>query len=178
MHACALADLVGITTVIVPARAGVLSAVGLLASPVQHDLVRSAVEGADVDAALARAGHEAAAAFAATGAVDLVTAVDCRYPGQSHEITVATVADFHAEHARRNGYARPDTPSRWWRCAPRRGSRRRSTSTRCRSTERAAVRGPTVVSEADCTIWVPDGWQGEPGASGALVLTRAELTRA
>ncbi len=45
MHACALADLVGISTVIVPARAGVLCAVGLLGAPVQHDVVRSVVGG-------------------------------------------------------------------------------------------------------------------------------------
>ena len=35
----------GSATVIVPARAGVLCAVGLLASPVQHDVVRSIVDG-------------------------------------------------------------------------------------------------------------------------------------
>ena len=53
MHACTLADLVGISTVIVPARAGVLSAVGLLGAPVQHDVVRSVAAGADTDLALA-----------------------------------------------------------------------------------------------------------------------------
>ena len=53
MHACALADLVGISTVIVPARAGVLCAVGLLGAPVQHDVVRSVAAGADTDLALA-----------------------------------------------------------------------------------------------------------------------------
>ena len=38
------------------------------------------------------------------------TALDCRYAGQSHELTVPTVADFPAEHQRRNGYVRPDVP--------------------------------------------------------------------
>ena len=41
LHACALADALGMAAVIVPARAGVLSAVGLLAAPAQRDLVRS-----------------------------------------------------------------------------------------------------------------------------------------
>ena len=41
LHACALADALGIEAVIVPARAGVLSAVGILGAPRQVDLVRS-----------------------------------------------------------------------------------------------------------------------------------------
>ncbi len=41
LHACALAEALGMPAVIVPPRAGVLSAVGLLCSPVQHDLVQS-----------------------------------------------------------------------------------------------------------------------------------------
>ena len=39
LHACALADALGMAAVIVPPRAGVLSAVGLLCAPMQHDLV-------------------------------------------------------------------------------------------------------------------------------------------
>ena len=41
LHACALADALGMPAVIVPARAGVLSAVGLLTAPRRRDLVRS-----------------------------------------------------------------------------------------------------------------------------------------
>ncbi|HET6954912.1 MAG TPA: hydantoinase/oxoprolinase family protein, partial [Acidimicrobiales bacterium] len=41
LHACALADALDMPAVLVPARAGVLSAVGMLAAPVQHDLVRT-----------------------------------------------------------------------------------------------------------------------------------------
>ena len=41
MHACALADALGMPAVIVPGRAGVLSAVGVMAAPQQRDLVRS-----------------------------------------------------------------------------------------------------------------------------------------
>ena len=106
MHACALADLVGMSTVIVPARAGVLCAAGLLASPVQHDAVRS-LRDLDVEAALEEVRAEVAAALPGS---DVETAVDCRYTGQSHEITVPAIADFHAAHARRNGYERQDTP--------------------------------------------------------------------
>src|SRR5207245_11387210 len=41
LHACAIADANGMTTVLVPPRAGVLSAVGLLCSPRQREIVRS-----------------------------------------------------------------------------------------------------------------------------------------
>jgi N-methylhydantoinase A/oxoprolinase/acetone carboxylase beta subunit len=37
---------------------------------------------------------------------------------------------------------------------------------------RQAAVGPAVVAEADCTIWVPEGWRAEPGPLGALVVTR------
>ena len=36
----------------------------------------------------------------------------------------------------------------------------------------AGSTGPAVVAESDCTIWVPEGWQGEVGAAGAYVLRR------
>ncbi len=41
LHACALAEALGMAAVVVPARAGVLSAVGILGAPQQVDLVRS-----------------------------------------------------------------------------------------------------------------------------------------
>jgi N-methylhydantoinase A/oxoprolinase/acetone carboxylase beta subunit len=51
LHACALADALGIEAVIVPARAGVLSAVGILGAPRQVDLVRSVPDPLDHAAA-------------------------------------------------------------------------------------------------------------------------------
>jgi N-methylhydantoinase A/oxoprolinase/acetone carboxylase beta subunit len=108
---CGVADALGMRTVIVPPRAGVFSAVGLVSSPRRRELVKTwatpaCVEGLD-DArdALARD------VSAAVGGAELVeTFVDCRYEGQSHELTVRRPADFAAEHERRNGYARPGAP--------------------------------------------------------------------
>ena len=54
-----------------------------------------------------RLGAEAAALVGPNSQIE--TALDCRYVGQSHELTVPSVEEFHAEHARRNGYAKPDT---------------------------------------------------------------------
>ncbi len=179
MHACALAEVVGITTVIVPARAGVFCAVGLLGAPVQHDAVRSWLDAGDPTSALAQLGRDSEvalrqeAALPAATAVAVRTALDCRYAGQSHEITVTSVDDFHAEHERRNGYARADALVE---VVALRATARASSSVdveRLPFTSRGAVVGPAVVREPDCTIWVPNGWRGVPGAMGALVLRRA-----
>jgi N-methylhydantoinase A/oxoprolinase/acetone carboxylase beta subunit len=169
LHACALADALGVAAVVVPPRAGVLSAVGLLCSPVQRDVVRSWPTPGDhrgLDDALA-----SLAALAGSG--DVQTALDCRYAGQSHELTVPSVADFPEEHRRRNGYVR-DAPVEVV------ALRARATSPAPLDVAdlpsppaRRAVTGPAVVAEEDCTIWVPDGWRAEPGPLGALVVTRS-----
>ena len=111
LHACGVADALGMRAVIVPPRAGVFSAVGLVSSPRRRELVRSwPTPGSH--AGLDQAMDELArAASAAVGTAELVeTFVDCRYVGQSHEVTVPRPADFPAEHERRNGYARPGAP--------------------------------------------------------------------
>ena len=37
---------------------------------------------------------------------------------------------------------------------------------------RTRVRGPAVVAEPDCTVWIPEGWVAVPGALGAWVVKR------
>ncbi|HKE75050.1 MAG TPA: hydantoinase/oxoprolinase family protein [Acidimicrobiales bacterium] len=179
LHACALADALGMPAVVVPARAGVLSAVGLLTAPRRRDLVRS-WPAPDDHAGLSDARRELAAEAAAlVGAgpeVDVATALDCRYRGQSHELTVPSVAAFADEHRRRNGYARPGDPVEVIAL--------RAVATRPPAVDPGAlpdppsriagpVAGPAVIAEADCTIWVAEGWVARPGAAGALVLRRA-----
>jgi N-methylhydantoinase A/oxoprolinase/acetone carboxylase beta subunit len=159
----------------------VLSAVGLLSAPRRRDVVRSWPTPDDhggLAEALAMLGREAAALVGAAAdggpAPTIETALDCRYRGQSHELTVPTVGEFHDEHRRRNGYARPDQPievvalrvvatlpptvaAEDLPAAPRLGGE---------------VSGPAVIAEADCTIWVADGWSARPGAGGALLMHR------
>ena len=188
LHACALADALGMPAVIVPPRAGVLSAVGLLCSPVQHDLVQSwptPRDHAGLDAALEemteRARAELCGQMAPLGHVDgpeaeqveVKTALDCRYAGQSHELTVSTVADFATEHRMRNGFDRPEASVevvalrvRAIRPAPL------EVTDLPTPPERRAAEGASVVSEPDCTIWVAEGWRADPGPVGALLLTR------
>jgi 5-oxoprolinase (ATP-hydrolysing) len=172
LHACALAEALGMAAVIVPDRAGVLSAVGILGAPRQHAVVRSwptPLEHDGLEAAVA-----ALATLAATGLgpdASVTTAVDCRYLGQSHELTVAKVADFEAEHERRNGYRRRGDPVEVVALRATAVSAVPALSLPPRRRP-AAVVGPATVVEADCTIWVPAGWRADPGPAGALVLTR------
>jgi 5-oxoprolinase (ATP-hydrolysing) len=98
--------------------------------------------------------------------------VDCRYAGQSHELTVAAVDRFPAEHERRNGFARPDAPVEVVALRARARRAAALTAGDLPAVDRPRVRGPEVVAEADCTVWVRAGWTAEPGAGGAWLLRR------
>jgi N-methylhydantoinase A/oxoprolinase/acetone carboxylase beta subunit len=181
LHACALAEALGMPAVIVPARAGVLSAVGLLTAPRRRDLVRSwptPQDHACLTEALGALGKAAAGLVGPAGGdaapPTVETAVDCRYRGQSHELTVASVGEFHDEHRRRNGYARPDEPVE---VVALRAVATRPPTVAVDDLPAAdrledEVRGPAVIAEPDCTIWVADGWTARAGAGGALVMHR------
>ena len=62
-----------------------------------------------LDEALEKLAAAAVAAVDAAGGADVTvtTGFDCRYAGQSHELTVPSIDDFGAEHLRRNGHERP-----------------------------------------------------------------------
>ncbi|MGH9008592.1 MAG: hydantoinase B/oxoprolinase family protein, partial [Acidimicrobiia bacterium] len=182
LHACALAEALGMRAVIVPPRAGAFSAVGLLCSPRQRELVRSWPDPSERDGleqALADLGTEARAVVAGIGAsgsgqpdVEVEYVLDCRYRGQSHELTVSSIEEFHAEHERRNGYSRPDAPVE---VVALRGRARRPAPLEPDAlplVERERCDGPAVAIEPDCTVWIPEGWVAEPGALGAWILTR------
>ena len=118
LHATALARRLGMSGVVVPAHAGVFSALGLLLAPPRVDVARSVLLGglSGLDRFVAEA--IAAAAEALPGS-EVAAFVDLRYRGQSHETTVAChpgeseatlLARFHEAHRRRNGFDRPGDP--------------------------------------------------------------------
>ena len=117
LHACALAEELSMTRVLVPRASGVLSALGLAISDLRRDYLRPLL--ADV-ADLDPVRLESAFTELATVAVDelhkpvLTRQADLRYRGQSFELTVPgggdLVAAFHAEHERRYGYRMDDEP--------------------------------------------------------------------
>jgi N-methylhydantoinase A/oxoprolinase/acetone carboxylase beta subunit len=169
LHACAIADALGMRAVIVPPRAGVCSAAGLLGAPKSREVVRT-FSGDALDDALAAVAAEAQTRVGRDARID--TFVDCRYVGQSHEITVPTVDDFPAEHERRNGHARPGAPVEIVAVRARATSTAPLRISDLPVVDRSAVVGPAVVSEPDCTVWIPEGWRAEPRALGAWVLER------
>ena len=174
LHACALAEVLGMAAVVVPPRAGVLSAVGLLCAPRQRSLVRSWPAPADHQGLQEALAELAGRARDAVGEdADVTTSVDCRYAGQSHELTVATVEGFPDEHVRRNGYARPGAPVE---VIALRATARTPAAVRPEDlggVDRRPAQGPCVVAEADCTIWIPEGWSADVAADGSFVVTRA-----
>jgi N-methylhydantoinase A/oxoprolinase/acetone carboxylase beta subunit len=170
VHACAVAGALGMRAVVVPPRAGVLSAVGLLAAPRQVDLVRSwplTTNGVDE----ARRALAAAAADAAGVGAEVETSIDCRYAGQGHEITVSDVEAFADEHERVNGYRRTDTPIEV--VAVRATARVPAPPVAFgpQSPSRQPISGPAAVAEPDCAVWVPEGWSARVHRSGAWVIT-------
>jgi len=182
LHACAVADALGMPAVVVPPRAGVLSAVGLLGSPRQVDLVRSwpsPTAHAAVPAALAALGAEAAHALGVQSPSDgaepqVEVSVDCRYRGQGHELTVPSIAAFEDEHARVNGFRRAGSPVEVvaLRAVARLPSPVAVDDLAAPGPARRPLSGPAAVAEADCCVWVPPGWRADVHPSGAWVVTR------
>jgi N-methylhydantoinase A len=145
LHACALADELGIETVLVPDAAGMLSALGLAASDERRDLVRSYV-----------VRLEEAGALPGDGEADL------RYEGQSFELTVPLGPDlaesFHRAHEERYGYADRARPIEL--VAVRTAEVRPGPRIEPSRSTRKEVSGPHVLELDGSTCWLPPGWVG------------------
>jgi N-methylhydantoinase A/oxoprolinase/acetone carboxylase beta subunit len=176
LHACALAEELGMPAVVVPPRAGVLSAVGMLGAPQQVDRVRSWPAPDDPTGALAAAaelGREATAELGGSSSLSVEVAVDCRYRGQSHELTVASPEEFPAEHMRRNGFIMDGVAVE---VVALRAAAQLAAPVDVASLPAPArvgpVLGPALIAEPDCTIWVADGWRADVHGSGSWLVTR------
>ena len=97
LHACRLAEKVGITKIIVPGGAGVGSAIGFLQAPVAYEITKSFAVNLDnfdashVNALIKQMTHDAEAVVkpALKNEKPFIHIVaDCRYVGQGHEIQV------------------------------------------------------------------------------------------
>ena len=158
LHACALAEELGSSRVLVPAAAGVLSAIGLVASDERRDRVRSYV-----------GPLRGAGALPGDGEASL------RYRGQSFELRVPLGRDleerFHRAHEERYGYADRDRVVEL--VTVRTADVRPGPPLELRASARRSVTGPELVVLDGATCWVPDGWSGETDGHGTLVLERA-----
>jgi len=157
LHACALADELEIGTVLVPAAAGVLSALGLVASEERHDHVLPYVRPlAEVDD------------LPAEGQADL------RYAGQSFELTVSIqpglAEAFHREHEERYGYA--DRARELELVAVRTAETTPGPEFDLPPDDPFHVHGPATVELDGATCFVAPGWVGDRDGDSTLVLTK------
>jgi N-methylhydantoinase A len=132
LHACELADALGVRQILVPPFPGVLSAYGMLVADVVYDAAQTILEPASAlieDAEglatlYAKLARQVQSVLAQEGFAEpqLEAALDLRYRGQSYELTVPldlpitgervamAVEAFHKAHAQRYGYAMPSEP--------------------------------------------------------------------
>ncbi len=124
LHVAELTGRLGARAAIVPPDPSLLSAYGMLASPVTQEvsrtiLARSDAAGAErlVAASLDELESDARGAMVAAGtdpeALSAERWIDARYRGQSFELAVPAenwMTRFHDAHAERYGYARPESP--------------------------------------------------------------------
>jgi N-methylhydantoinase A len=117
VHACALAEELGVGRILFPRAGGVLSALGLAVSDLRRDYVApllGVTAVAEIEAAFAALERRAETDLPAPAT--LRRYADARFEGQSFELTIpandrAMVTDtFRAAHRRRYGYELEDTP--------------------------------------------------------------------
>src|SRR6185312_10078050 len=93
LHACAIADELGMRRVVVPRASGVLSALGLIVSERRRDLVESVLLTGDeiggARQAVARLAARGRSELDSTDEARVRVGYDLRYAGQAFEITVA-----------------------------------------------------------------------------------------
>jgi N-methylhydantoinase A/oxoprolinase/acetone carboxylase beta subunit len=174
LHACDVADELGIRTVVAPAAGGVLSALGIAAGERRRDAVASVLRplaelrGDDL--------HRLAPAIPRTDGEHLTITVDARYRGQAFELEVdgepldGLAERFARRHEARYGFADEDGEIEIVNVrasavapAPRLPAPARPPG--------GAVAGPAVVHLDGATLWVAAGWTGHP-APGEWRVTR------
>src|SRR5205085_6705193 len=157
LHACALADELEIGTVLVPAAAGVLSALGLVASEERRDHVVPYVRPLEQVADLPTEGD-----------------ADLRYFGQSFELTVpiqpGLAEAFHRAHEERYGYA--DRGRELELVAVRTAATTTGPVFDLPAGEPFHAEGLATLELDGATCFVPPGWVGGGDGDSTLVLTR------
>jgi len=157
LHACALADGLEIRTVLVPAAAGVLSALGLVASEERRDRIVPYVRPLTAVTDLPAEGQ-----------------ADLRYAGQSFELTVpiqdGLAEAFHHAHEERYGYA--DRGRELELVAVRTAETKPGPEFDLPRGTPLHVEGPAPVELDGATCFVAPGWVGDRDGDNTLVLTK------
>ena len=154
LHACALAEELGMEAVLVPAAAGVLSALGLAAGDERRDRVVSHVRPLGEVDDLPPEGE-----------------ADLRYRGQSFELTVplgdGLAERFHRAHEERYGYA--DRGREVELVAVRTADVVAGPELELPGAEPQRASGPALIELDGSTLWIPPGWEGARDGAGWVV---------
>ncbi|HET7314313.1 hydantoinase/oxoprolinase family protein [Salinisphaera sp.] len=123
LHACALAEQLGMTKILVPRASGVLSALGLAVSDLRRDFTRpvlTRLDSAERDAIDALYDEMITEVRADLNSPEIERTADLRYRGQSFELGVVVdgwaddwdelAERFHTAHETRYGYAMREDP--------------------------------------------------------------------
>ncbi len=199
LHACGLADALGMSRIFVPPWAGVLSALGLALAPERRDGVASVMRRCDhVAVETLHDVRESLVAHLTDEQHDLTarTWARMRYPGQGHELdvpfepddtTASLVQRFDTLHRERSGYTldhvaeivsmRATVEGTWWPLHARRPAR--AAPFTFHDTDDGAaldvtVTGPRTVRLPDATLRVARGWKAAALPSGGWWLEREE----
>jgi len=202
LHACEIAAQLGIRTVIVPALAGALSALGMLLADHVRDYAAGVLGRENYGSVFRKL--EVRARRENPGCI-LERSADVRYAGQSYELTVPWQdADpgrpFHAHHRKIYGYSDARRPTEV--VALRVRARRPSSRIRLRAAvgvggteverrrihvagkwadvpvwnrdqlEGKAKKGPALVADYGSTTLVPGGWSFRRDEAGNLLINR------
>lgn len=197
LHACALADRLGMRHVLVPPWAGVLSAFGLAIAAERREAIASVMARADRLGAGALGAHldalRARVADPEPGAARRWW-MRARYVGQGHELEIpvapgddgeALATRFAERHAQRYGFTL-DAPVECVSCrhaavgaARRADFARRGPSTWDPARREddggpvdATVRGPASIALPDATLWVPPEWTARALPTGGWLVER------
>ncbi|HET9425972.1 MAG TPA: hydantoinase/oxoprolinase family protein [Gemmatimonadaceae bacterium] len=195
LHGCGLAEQIGVTRVLVPPHAGVLSAVGLALSPERREAMASVMRRTDAEggASLEALARDLSTRLEAPASWRGLTTARVRYAGQGHELDVpverldmtALRESFEVTHQSLFGY-RLDRPVEIV-------SLRHSASGAERSIvlERSGasvwddaspfdsggalaktVEGPISIALPDATLYVAEGWTASALPIGGWMLER------
>jgi N-methylhydantoinase A len=182
LHACGLAELLGVTRIVVPPHAGVLSALGLAMTPERREAMTSVMlplsDWSDAD----RSERSAALGQGMPAHLKRRTVVlRVRFTGQGHELDVpiragqsalAIAKSFLALHQARYGFtlAAPIEVVSMRLVAEGDG---RSAKIAGGKPAGKRSRGPVSVALPDATLWIGKGWAGRPLPRGGWLLEQA-----
>jgi N-methylhydantoinase A/oxoprolinase/acetone carboxylase beta subunit len=170
LHACDIAEELGIPRVLVPVAGGVLSAFGLAGADLRWDEARSVLSELSAldsgDLAQLREGADS-------------VLWELRYAGQSFELAVSHEGDdpealgraFEEEHEQRFGFR--STGAEIQLVTVRRRRVRAGVRVQLAGAGFEPVTGPQAVDLGVGTVWVGRGWTLEPAGDGLLEMTPA-----